>query len=130
VLINGMHMVHILEPTITVKVCTLTISKHLFFFFFIGYHNRLKSRIAKYHPNIWAFIKCIQGEENIFHHLLIQMKGDVSARSKTKKTQAVQDRIDTLYLPFQNKDINSEELLEGLSYVVAKNIKAKKKTNN
>ena len=58
------------------------------------------------------------------------MKSDLSARSKTKKTQAIQDRIDTLYLRFETKDINSQELLGGLSYVVANDIKAKKKTNN
>jgi len=94
---------------------------------FVGYHNRLNSRISKYHPNIWAFIKCIQGEENRFNHLLIQMKGGLAARQKTKQTQAIQQRIDTLYVHYANGDVTPNELLEGLSFVVAKNIKAKKK---
>ena len=92
-----------------------------------GYHNRLNSRISKYHPNIWAFIRCIQGEENRFNHLLIQMKGGLSARSKTKKTQAIQQRIDTLYDRYLSGDADRNDLLEGLSFVVAKNIKSKKK---
>jgi hypothetical protein len=94
---------------------------------FTGYHNRLNSRISKHHPNIWVFIKCIQGEENRFNHLLIQMKGGLAARPQTKKTQAIQKRIDNLYIRYDNSDINSAELLEGLSYVVAKNSKSKKK---
>ncbi|CAF4935093.1 unnamed protein product [Rotaria sp. Silwood1] len=92
-----------------------------------GYHNRLNSRISKYHPNIWAFIRCIQGEENRFNHLLIQMKGGLTARPKTKKTLAIQHRIDTLYVRYNNGDINANELLDGLSYVVAKNVKSKRK---
>jgi hypothetical protein len=54
---------------------------------FQRYHNRLNSRISKYRPNIWAFIRCIQGEENGFNHLLIQMKGGLAARPKTKKNK-------------------------------------------
>ena len=92
-----------------------------------GYHNRLNARISKYHPNIWAFIKCIQGEESRFNHLLIQMKGGLTARTPTKKTQAIQQRLDALYSRYDNDEINENELLESLSYVVAKNTKAKKK---
>jgi hypothetical protein len=54
---------------------------------FVGYHNRLNSRISKCHPNIWAFIRGIQGEGNRFNHLLIQMKGGLAARQKTKKNK-------------------------------------------
>ncbi|CAF2876130.1 unnamed protein product [Rotaria sp. Silwood2] len=92
-----------------------------------GYHNRLNLRISKYHPNIWTFIRCIQGEENRFNHLLIQMKGGLTARPKTKKTQAIQQRIDTLYFRYDNGDVTRNELLEGLSFVVARNIKLKRK---
>ena len=55
------------------------------------------------------------------------MKGGLAARPKTKKTYAIQQRIDTLYIRYDNGDINDNELLEGLSYVVAKNIKSKRK---
>ncbi|CAF2727901.1 unnamed protein product [Rotaria sp. Silwood2] len=91
-----------------------------------GYHNRLNSRVCKYHPNIWTFIRCIQGEENRFNHLLIQMKGGLAARPQTKTTQAIQKRIDNLYARYENKEVSPDELLEGLSFVVAKNSKSKK----
>ena len=42
---------------------------------------------------------------------------------KQKKTQAIQQRIDTLYNRYKNGDATRNELLEGLSFVVAKNIK-------
>ncbi|CAF3010906.1 unnamed protein product, partial [Rotaria sp. Silwood2] len=54
-------------------------------------------------------------------------KGGLTARPKTKKTLAIQHRIDTLYIRYDNGDINANELLNGLSYVVAKNIKSKRK---
>ncbi|CAF4569318.1 unnamed protein product [Rotaria socialis] len=79
------------------------------------YHNRLNLRISKYHPNSWAFIRCIQGGENRFNHLLIQLKGDVQMRPKTKKTQPIRQRIDTLYIRHDNVDATNNELLEGLS---------------
>ena len=55
------------------------------------------------------------------------VKGGLAARTQTKKTQAIQKRIDTLYIRYDSNDINSGELLEGLSYVIAKNSKFKKK---
>lgn len=55
------------------------------------------------------------------------MRGGLEARAKSKKTLAIQQRIDTLYARHENGDISRNELLEGLSFVVAKNIKSKKK---
>ncbi|CAF1475020.1 unnamed protein product [Rotaria sordida] len=57
---------------------------------FLRFHNRLNSRLSKSHPNIWAFIKSIEEEDNRFNHLMIQMKVGLSTRPKTAKTQAVQ----------------------------------------
>ncbi|CAF4154360.1 unnamed protein product, partial [Rotaria sp. Silwood2] len=90
-------------------------------------HNRLNSRLPKSHPNIWTFIKCIQGEENRFNHLMIQMKAGLSTRPKTAKTQAIQQRLDTLYARYNNSETGATELFDELSYVVAKNISSKKK---
>ncbi len=55
------------------------------------------------------------------------LKGGLAARPQTKKTQAIQQRIDNLYVRYENKDMTPDELLEGLSFVVAKNSKSKKK---
>ncbi|CAF4832204.1 unnamed protein product [Rotaria socialis] len=92
-----------------------------------GFHNRLNARLSKSHPNIWTFIKCIQGEQNRFNHLMIQMKGGLSSRQKTARTLAIQQRLNTLYLRHEKGDISDSELFEGLSYVVAKNMVSKKK---
>ncbi len=59
--------------------------------------------------------------------LKIQMKGGLAARPQTKETQAIQKRIDKLYIRYENNDANAHELLEGLSDVVAKNSKSKRK---
>ncbi|CAF3069025.1 unnamed protein product [Rotaria sp. Silwood2] len=93
----------------------------------LGIHNRLNSRLSKSHPNIWTFIKCIQREENRFNHLMIQMKAGLSTRPKTAKTQAIQQRLDTLYTRYNNSEIVAMELFDGLSYVMTKNISSKKK---
>ncbi|CAF3364945.1 unnamed protein product [Rotaria socialis] len=92
-----------------------------------SFHNRLNLRVAKHHPNIWILIRCIQGEEIRFNHVLIQMIGGLTCRTKTAATNAIQQRIDTLYLRYQNNEITVDELLLGLSYVVAKNTSAKRK---
>ena len=55
------------------------------------------------------------------------MKCGLESRTKSKKTLAVQQRIDTLYARHKNGDITRNELSEGLSFVVAKNIKSKHK---
>ena len=55
------------------------------------------------------------------------MIGGLTYRTKTAATNAIQQRIDTLYLRYQNNDITVDELLLGLSYVVAKKNYGKKK---
>ena len=55
------------------------------------------------------------------------MKNGLTTRPKTKKTLATQHRIDTPYPRYNNGDINATELLDGLSYVLANNIKSKRK---
>ena len=55
------------------------------------------------------------------------MIGGLVARSKTATKNAIQQRIDTLYLRYQNNDITVDELLNGLSYVVAKKTTSKRK---
>jgi len=55
------------------------------------------------------------------------MRGGLAARTKAPRTVAIQHRIDTLNERYANGEINSNELLEGLTYVVTKNTLAKKK---
>ena len=65
-------------------------------------------------------------EENTFNRLLIQMKRGLAARQKPKQTEAIQYRIDTFYVRYANDDVTANELLERLSFVVVKTIKARK----
>jgi hypothetical protein len=51
----------------------------------------------------------------------------VLQHDQKQKKQAIQQRIDTLYVCYDNGDATRNELLKGLSFVVAKNIKSKGK---
>ncbi|CAF1647404.1 unnamed protein product, partial [Didymodactylos carnosus] len=48
------------------------------------------------------------------------MRAGAAERSKTKNTNCVQRRINTLADRYTNDEIDLEEYLEGLSFVVAK----------
>ncbi|CAF0873328.1 unnamed protein product [Didymodactylos carnosus] len=85
-----------------------------------GWHNRFNIRVNKHHPNIWHFINCLKQEEVYFRHQVIQIRAGATGRQKTKKTNCVQRRIDTLGDRHENDEITLEEYLEGLSFVVAK----------
>ncbi|CAF1022912.1 unnamed protein product, partial [Didymodactylos carnosus] len=84
------------------------------------WHNRFNIRVNKHHPNIWHFINCLKQEEVYFRHQVMQMRAGATGRPKTKKTNCVQRRIDTLRDRYENDEINLEEYLEGLSFVAAK----------
>ncbi len=80
----------------------------------------LNQRIERSHANIWSFIKCLQGEEARFRHMLLQINAGAKGRLKTESSNAIQQRIDTLNERFTNNEINLTELLDGLSLVIAK----------
>ncbi len=90
---------------------------------FIGFHNRLNQRIQRSHPNIWSFIKCLQGEEARFRHMLLQINAGARGRPKTATTVAIQQRINTLNERFTSNEIGLNELLDGLALTVAKQCK-------
>ncbi|CAF4164323.1 unnamed protein product, partial [Rotaria sordida] len=77
-----------------------------------GWHNRFNNRVNKYHPNIWYFINCSKQEEVYFRHRVIQMRAGATGRPKTKRTNCVQRRIDTLADRYANDEINLQEYLE------------------
>jgi hypothetical protein len=86
----------------------------------IDFHNRLNHRIERAHPNIWSFIKCLQGEETRLRHMLLQIDAGAQARPQAAATLAIQQRIDTLNERYANNEIDLRKLLDGLSTVVAK----------
>ncbi|CAF4510751.1 unnamed protein product, partial [Rotaria sp. Silwood2] len=72
------------------------------------------------HPNIWSFIKFLQGEENRFHHIRVQFNTGLGARPKQAKTIAIQRCVDNLGERYYDGTINAMEFLDGLSFTVAK----------
>ena len=80
----------------------------------------MNRRIERAHANIWSFIRCIVSEESRFQHVHIQIEIGTQLRSRSNSTDANQKRINTLYQRYNDKQINAEDLLNGLSFLVAK----------
>ncbi|CAF3313773.1 unnamed protein product [Rotaria socialis] len=101
---------------------------HLFLFllkthtviFFLAFHSRFNRRVLVHHPNIWSFIKFLQGEESRFYHMNIQFSAGLDARAKQARTMAIQRHIDCLDRRYYDGVINVMEYLNGLSLTVAK----------
>ena len=72
----------------------------------------------KTHPNMWAFIACLQAEEVIFQQQSLKFKAG-SQQKKAPKVLAMQKQIENLGTRFCNGEIDRVELLEGLSLLVA-----------
>ena len=90
------------------------------FLCFPAFHSRFNRRVQIHHPNIWSFLKFLQGEESRFYHMLIQFNAGLGARTKQLKTLSIQRRIDNLDKRYYDGSINLMEYLDGLSYTVAK----------
>ncbi len=96
-------------------------SKALFFIIrTLAYNLRFATRLSKKHPNIWSFIQLIQSEHIRFEHISLQLDAGASAPKQSTKTKAFQMRFDTLHGRFAKKEINSKELLSGLSLLIGK----------
>ena len=83
-----------------------------------AYNRRFATRLSRKHPDIWSFIQLIQSEHARFEHICIQLDGGASAPKPTTKTKSFQARFDTLQSRFVGKEINSNELLSGLSLLI------------
>ncbi|CAF3800796.1 unnamed protein product [Rotaria sp. Silwood1] len=85
-----------------------------------AFHSRFNRRVQIHHPNIWSFIKLLQGEESRFYHTLIQFNAGLGARTKQAKTIAIQRRIDNLDKRYYDSRVDVMEYLNKLSFTVAK----------
>jgi len=83
-----------------------------------GWNDRFNKRMNKTHPNMWAFIACLQGEEVTFRQQSLKLKAGAQ-KTTTLKTLAMQKQIDNLGTRFYNDDIDRAELLDGLALLVA-----------
>jgi hypothetical protein len=100
-----------------------------FSLFNLGYHNRISSRIQRNHPNIWQLINFMKAEEKRVQNICLQWSSGAS-KKKNKRTTALQSRIDTLYHRYSNYLITASDLLNGLSFVVAKKNNLARKSCN
>ena len=75
----------------------------------------------KFHPNVWHLIECLKKEEVCVRQqmLKIMMGGK---KNINKKTVSLQQRIHSLNSQFKEKQINIDDLLRGLSLLVATKI--------
>ncbi|CAF4680546.1 unnamed protein product, partial [Rotaria socialis] len=76
-----------------------------------AFHSRFNRRVLVHHPNIWSFIKFLQGEESRFYHMNIQFAAGLGARAKQAKTIVIQRRIDCLDKRYYDGLINVMEYL-------------------
>ena len=83
-----------------------------------GWNNRFNKRMNKYHPNMWAFVTCLQNEEVHFRQQVLKVLTGTQ-KVKTKKTLALQAKINTLAKRFEDDEIDRAEHLEGLALLVA-----------
>ncbi|CAF1191038.1 unnamed protein product [Rotaria sp. Silwood1] len=54
-----------------------------------AFHSRSNRRVQVNYPNIWSFIKFLQGEANRFHLMYVQFIAGFGVRSKQAKTIAI-----------------------------------------
>ncbi|CAF3345271.1 unnamed protein product [Rotaria socialis] len=86
----------------------------------LTFHSGFNRRVQISHPNIWSFVKLLQGEENHFHHTYVQFMADLGTQSKQAKTVAIQRRMDKLGERYYDGAIHAMEYLDGLSFAVPK----------
>jgi hypothetical protein len=86
----------------------------------LGFHNRLNRRLERAHANIWSFIRCIVNEDTRFQHVHIHLQTGSQRRPKAYSSDRIQKRMNTLNERYNSQEINAEELLDGLSLLIAK----------
>lgn len=90
----------------------------LCFLLILAYNRRFTSRAIKKHPNIWTFIGLIQDEHVRFEQIKIQLACGASNSKQSSNKTAFQRRFQTLNMRFKNSEINSKQLLAGLTLLI------------
>ena len=97
----------------------------------IGFHNRFSRRLNQTHANVWKVISTFVDEEYHAHQRMVLIRTGAQKKSRpTTRQISHQTRINKLYILYDNKKIDSVELLEGLTCCVANNIRDSKKKKN
>ena len=69
-------------------------------------------------PNMWVFVTCLKNEAVHFRQQVLKVLTGAQ-ETKTKKTLALQAKINTLARRSEDDEIDHTEHLEGLSLLVA-----------
>ena len=83
-----------------------------------AFHSRFNRRVQVHQPNIWSFIKILQGEESRFELTRIRFYVGLGARTKQPRTIAIQRRIDNLNTRYYDGLITPMEYLDELSLLL------------
>lgn len=87
---------------------------------YLGWNHRFNRLVAKHHPNVWHLFDCLKKEEVSVRQQLLKMVTGVK-KNKPKKQVLLDDRISYLRLQFKRGELNLENLLDGLSLLIASN---------
>lgn len=80
------------------------------------------------HANVWKVIATFIDEEYHAHQRMVKIRTGAQSKLKPTASQATyQNRMNKLYILYGNKKIDTSQLLEGLSYCVANNIRPSKR---
>jgi hypothetical protein len=74
--------------------------------------------VAKHHPNVWHLFDCFKKEEVCVRQKMLKMSMGAKT-SINKNTRAFQQRLHSLESQFHEKKITIDELIHGLSLLVA-----------
>jgi hypothetical protein len=84
-----------------------------------GWNSRFNKRMNRHHPNMWAFVTCLQNEEVNFRQQVLKV---LTGTQKMKtKTLALQAKINTRTKRFEDDDIDRTEF-SSLFYIVLRQI--------
>ncbi|CAF1936087.1 unnamed protein product [Rotaria magnacalcarata] len=85
------------------------------------FHHALAKKVKQHHPSIWWLITCLSQQEFAqYHRILAAAGGQPQKRRCSKSSVKIQNRIDTLHDLFNTGVISADELLTGLTFVIAK----------
>ena len=113
-------MAPIIERITHVKVRMHSLARPSSSMYSLRLPQQTNRRLERAHANIWSFIRCIVSEETRFQHVFVQLQTGSQRRPKATSSDLIQKRVNTLNERYTNQEIDAEELLDGLSFLIAK----------
>ena len=83
----------------------------------LGWNHRFNRLVSKYHPNVWHLFDCLKREEVVVRQQILKVMAGAKNK-QNKKVVTRQQATAFLQSQFDQKKINLNELLEGLSLLM------------